>query len=451
MTQQVKHQRSTRDGSSVEGSRLVADAYIFGYPLVVMDVTRRVATSVPYPTESRAPINQFIHMRAFPDPSFTDVVSPNADTLYSVAWLDLTSGPMVLSLPEMGDRYYVMQLLDAWTNVFASPGTRTTGGRRGDFAIVGPRWTGTLPKGMHEIESPTNVAFLIGRTKTNGTADYASVHAIQDHYALTPLNAWGMLRRPPLGELFVDPTIDTGIPPVEQVARMDTTTFFSTLNTLMMSNPPSLADAPALERFAPLGVGPGRSLDRAGWGPAFDVGSRQARARLIEESARPHGRVVNGWEVAPANIGRFGTDYLLRAVVAMFGLGANLPEDAVYPRATRDSEGRPLRGSKRYIVRFRKGDLPPVRAFWSLTMYNDKQRFVENPLGRHAIGDRDTLAFDSDGSVTVFVQHDSPGTAHEANWLPAPDEPFNLVMRLYWPTPAILDGAWRPPPVQCVS
>jgi hypothetical protein len=451
MTHKLKDKRSTREGSAVDGSRLVADAYIFGYPLVLMDVTRQVATSVSHVTESRAPINQFVHMRAFADPTFTDVVSPNADTLYSTAWLDLSSGPMVLSVPEMGDRYYVMQLVDAWTNVFASPGTRTTGGRRNDFAITGPQWSGTLHTGMSQIKSPTSLALLIGRTKTNGKGDYDSVHAIQDHFALTPLAAWGTLRHAASGELFPDPAVDARTPPVEQVAKMDGATFFSRLNTLMRSNPPALADAAAMERFAPLGVGPGWPLASDASGSAFDVGARNALAKIIDESAKSHGRVVNGWDLAPPNTGRFGTEYLLRAVVAMTGLGANLPEDAVYPHTTRDSEGRPLSGTKKYVVRFRRGELPPVRAFWSVTMYDSKRRFVENAIARYSIGDRDTLAFDSDGSVTLFVQHESPGKERESNWLPAPTGSFNLVMRLYWPSRQILDGVWQPPPPLRVS
>ena len=453
MTHSLRDKRSTRDGSSVDGFRLVADAYIFGYPLVLMDVTRRVATSVPHVTDSRAPVNQFVHMRAFPDPAFTDVVSPNADTLYSTAWLDLSAGPMVLSLPEMGDRYYVMPLLDAWTNVFACPGTRTTGGRRSDFVITGPQWSGALHHGMREIRSPTSMALLIGRTKTNGEADYDAVHAIQDHYCLTPLSAWGTLRHAPtpLGELFTDPAADTRTPPAEQVAKMDGATFFSKLNALMQSNRPAPVDAAAIERFATIGVGPGKPLDAEAWGPAFDVGARNGQARIIDESAKPQGRVVNGWDIPPANLGRFGTEYLLRSVIALVGLGANLPEDAVYPHATRDSEGRPLSGTKKYIVRFRKGELPPVRAFWSVTMYDAKQRVVENPIARYAIGDRDTLAFDSDGSVTLFIQHDSPGKEHESNWLPAPTGSFNLVMRLYWPEKQILAGVWQPPPVTRVN
>src|SRR5262245_16146842 len=196
------------------------DAYVFGYPLVLMDITRSVMTAVPKVEERKAPINQFLHLGTFPDPTFTDVVSPNADTLYSTASIDLTNEPIILSVPEMGNRYYLMQMMDAWTNVFASPGTRTTGNGKGDFAIVGPGWKGQLPQGVKEIKSPTNMVWMIGRTQTNGKGDYDAVHAIQKQYALTPLSAWGKNYQAP-ESVPVERGIDTKTPPVEQVARMD--------------------------------------------------------------------------------------------------------------------------------------------------------------------------------------------------------------------------------------
>ena len=180
-----------------EAAKVAEDAYVFGYPLVLMDVTKTISTAVPKPAGTRAPINQFAHVRAFPDATYTDVVSPNADTLYSLAWLDLAKEPMVLSVPDMGKRYYLMQIMDDWTNVFAAPGTRTTGNGKGAFAIVGPGWTGTLPTGVKELKSPTNMVWIIGRTQTNGKEDYPAVRAIQDQYKLTPLSAWGKDYTPP--------------------------------------------------------------------------------------------------------------------------------------------------------------------------------------------------------------------------------------------------------------
>lgn len=431
-----------------------ARASIYGFPLVLMDVTRAVSTSVPEldEEEQKAPINQFVHLREFPDASFTDVVSPNADTLYSMAFLDLRAEPMVLSVPEMGTRYYLMELMDAWTNVFASPGTRTTGNGKNVFAITGPSWSGTLPRDVIVLRSPTNMVWVIGRTQTNGKKDYPAVHAVQDAYDLRPLSAFGEpdFHAP---KVKVPAGIDTDTPPIEQVAKMEPTEFFQRLNTLMRDNPPSPADADALKRFGEVGVAPGKVFDRSSVSPqvfaTVDQGMTEAMRRIVIEAKRPHGRAQNGWELLEG-LGDYGTDYLWRAIVARVGLGANLPEDAIYPHARVDSERKPLDGKNRYVIRFAKGSLPPVRAFWSISMYDDRQCFVDNPIDRYAIGDRDDLVFESDGSLVLLLQHDSPGKEHERNWLPAPKGSFNLIMRLYWPKEEALDGRWTIPPLERV-
>ncbi|AKU96879.1 putative exported protein [Labilithrix luteola] len=431
-----------------------ARASIFGFPLVLMDVTRAVSTSVPERDEEKqkAPINQLVHLREFPDASFTDVVSPNADTLYSFAFLDLKAEPMVLSLPEMGTRYYLMELMDAWTNVFASPGTRTTGNGKGAFLIAGPTWKGTLPNGVVEIRSPTNLVWIIGRTQTNGKKDYAAVHALQDGYDLRPLSAYGKadFHAP---RVAVAPDIDNQTPPIEQVAKMEPTEFFQRLNALMKDNPPSPADADAVKRFGEVGVGPGKVFDRNTVSPevlaTVDLGMTEAIRRIVIEAKRPHGRAQNGWELHEG-LGAYGTDYLWRAIVARVGLGANLPEDAIYPHAKVDAEGQPLDGKHRYVMRFAKGALPPVHAFWSISMYDARQFFVDNPIDRYAIGDRDDLVFEPDGSLVLLLQHESPGKEHEPNWLPAPKGSFNLIMRLYWPKAEALDGRWTTPPIERV-
>ena len=429
------------------------DAYIYGYPLVLMDATRRVGTNVPKAGENAAPINQFGQKRTFPDDTFTTVVSPNADTLYSFAFLDLAKESMVLSVPEMGSRYYLMQMLDGWTNVFASPGTRTTGTGKAAFAIVGPKWRGLLPAGVHEIKSPTNLVWIIGRTQTNGPSDYAAVHAIQDQYKLTPLSAFGKSYTPP-DDVPVTVSVDMKTPPVEQVFQMNAATFFGHLSALLRDNPPYPADGEALKRFASVGIGTGRTFNLkdldAAWAKGLEASVPDGKGKIVAAASKPHGKTINGWEFM-SNIGRYGTDYLWRAVVALVGLGANLPEDAMYPRATKDSNGQPFSGANRYEIKFAKGQLPPVSAFWSITMYNSKQFFVRNPIGRYAIGDRDSLKTNDDGSLSLYVQHESPGKEKESNWLPAPQDSFSLFMRLYWPKKEILDGTWTPPAVVRVA
>jgi hypothetical protein len=443
-----------RELTEQDAIELGTDAYVFGYPLIVMDVTREISTAVSKPEGTKAPLNQFAHVPAFPDDTFTDVASPNADTLYSLAWLDLGKEPLILSVPDTGERYYLIQMLDAWTNVFAAPGSRTTGNRAGNFAIVGPHWIGRLPEGVTEIKSPTDIVWIVGRTQTNGRNDYAAVHAIQSQYMLTPLSAWGKSYTPP-ANVPVDPDVDSKTPPVERIARMNATQFFGRLNTLMRAAPPAKADAPALARFEAIGIGPGKTFDTSGMDAAAGRGLEQSlragQERIKAEATKQLGTIVNGWSVMSEKLGKYGTDYLFRAVVAMVGVGANLPADAVYPHAMADSAGQPLSGANRYVTRFLKGELPPVNAFWSLTMYNDKQAFVKNPIDRYAIGDRDKLRADADGSVTIHIQKDSPGAEKESNWLPAPPGPFNVFMRLYWPKQEILDGTWKMPPVERVG
>jgi hypothetical protein len=438
--------------SPSEVEKIAKEAYIFGYPLVLMDVTRQVSTACPKAGPMCAPMNQFANIPAFPDPTFTEVVSPNADTLYSIAWLDLSKGPIVLSVPDTKGRYYLMPMLDAWTNVFASPGARTTGTGKGDFAIVGPGFKGKLPAGLKKIESPTNLVWIIGRTQTNGKADYEAVHAIQKEYKLAPLSAWGKPYTPP-AKVPVDSKVSKE-PPVMQVEKMDAQEFFGRLNALMQANPPAAADAKAMQKFAAIGIAPGKKFSLEEFDPAarsaLEKGLKEAHQEIVAEARKPRGKVANGW-VLNYDLGSYGTKYLYRAAIAWVGLGANLPEDAIYPMTRVDGEGKPLTGKNKYVMHFTKDQIPPVKAFWSLTLYNDKQFFVENPLNRYAIGDRDKLKFNPDGSLDLYIQHESPGKEKESNWLPSPKDSFNLILRLYWPKKSVLDGIWAPPPVKRVS
>lgn len=418
---------------------LAKQALVFGYPLLMMDATMQEMTA-PTAPDGESVVNRFFHVRAFPDHTFTDVVSPNADTLYSMAWLDLTNTPVVLNLPDTGDRYYVMQFLDAWTNDFASLGSRTTGNRAGTFLIAGPGFDGDIPQGMTLVEAPTNMVWILGRTQTNGKDDYAAVHAIQDRYTARPLMD--------VPAAPARPALD-GVSPLEKVESMDAGPFFAELNRLMVGNPPASADAALLDTLAVLSIGPGREFDLekmpAGLVAAIEKGHAAGLAAIKEIDGGSTGKRINGWSILPENIGNYGTDYLLRAFIARFGLGANLPEDAVYPTIHSDAEGKQLNGRNRYVIRFAPGQLPPVNAFWSFSMYDERQRFIDNPIDRYAIGDRDQLKPDTDDGLTLYVQHEQPEADRLANWLPAPAGDFNMIMRLYWPKPAILDGSWPMP------
>lgn len=431
------------------------EAVVYGLPLVLMDITRAKATNVAAPGAFDAPLNQFVHVRAFPDASFKDVVRANVDTLYSSAWLDLAAEPMVLSVPDTGGRYYLMPMLDAWTDVFASPGKRTTGTAAGHFAITGPGWKGTLPQGVQRIESPTSMVWIIGRTQTDGPADCAAVHAIQDGYGLTPLSSFGKPYAPPAGE--VDPSVDMKTPPVVQLERMKSADFFARLALLLETNPPPAAEAPILAKLARIGVVPGKPFDASMLDPEVAKGLERAlevALQKLKAAASETGAPVNGWRVPPMVLGNFGSDYGARAVVALVGLGANLPQDAVYPSAFTDGDGRPLVGSQRYVLRFEAGTTPPVEAFWSITMYDSDSFFVANPIGRHSVSSWMPLRESADGAIEILVQHESPGADLESNWLPAPEGPFNLTLRMYWPkaaAPSILDGSWAPPKVRRVE
>jgi hypothetical protein len=433
------------DVASEKDTRAIAvEAFLFGYPLVLMDLTRAVMTNVAQPQASSAPENQIGQMRAFPDASFTDVVSPNADTLYSVAWLDVSAEPVVLRQPDGGDRYFLLPMLDGWTNVFASPGTRTTGSGAAVFAIVGPRWSGELPDDVQEIRSPTGMVWMIGRTQTNGKADYDNVHHFQDGITLTPLSAWGSDYSPP-ADAQVDPDVEMTTPPPDVLEAMDARAFFGRLAALMVDNPPADDDAPALERFAAIGLAPGSFKPAHDLVPELDEGLRAGMAKL-KELAQEAVPPINGWAVF-RGLGSYGTEYGKRALVALLGLGANLDADAMYPHATMDADGQPLTGSNRYVLHFEPDQMPPAGAFWSLTMYNEHQFFVDNPLDRYAIGDRDPLAFNDDGSLDIWFQHDRPDPDRESNWLPAPAGSFNVFLRVYWPKPEMLDGTWVPPAI----
>lgn len=428
-----------RDLDRSDLGRLAVEAWIFGYPLVLMDVSRQVMTG-----DQELP-NTFTHLRTFPDPTFTDVVTPNADTLYSSAWLDLRAEPLVLSLPYTHGRYYMMPMLSGWTDVFAAPGQRTIGDDGGEFALCGPGWTGTLPTGVTRIDAPTSMVWIVGRTSAAGTKDYLAVHALQNDFLLIPLSEYAP-DAPAPREVTPLPMSDDTTAPVDQVASMDGPTFFGRLAELLVDNPP--ADRSVLDGLAALGVRPGQPLDltdrEAVSALAAAPSAGQAALRGIGD--RLEADKVNGWSIV-RGLGDYGTDYAKRAYIAFIGLGANLDSDAIYPHATVDAEGRGLGGGNRYVLHFDADRLPPVRGFWSLTLYNDKQFFVDNLIDRYALGDRDYLEYNEDGSLDIWVQTDDPGPEFESNWLPAPTGAFNLYFRAYWPDQAILDGTWTPPPL----
>ena len=449
-TDVIMEQKSS-DLTLNEIQSIAEEAYIFGYPLVLMDVTAESMTNVFQAGTQTAPINQFAVMPEFPTPDFTTVVSPNSDTLYNAAWLDLSDEPIVLHVPDTDGRYYLQPMLDAYTNIFESPGKRTTGTEANDFVITGPFWEGTLPEGVTELKSPTEMVWILGRIQTNGVDDYDAVHEIQKEISLTPLSSFGKPYQPPQNA-SVDSTIDMTTPPVDKIDQLDVNTFFNRMAMLMKSNPPSPEDANVIAKFEKIGLIPGQEFDSSNLDPeiinAIESGANAGRQK-IESNIPNIGTITNGWQFS-LDPGNYGTDYLFRSTVALVGLGANLAEDAIYPLTYIDIDGNALNGANNYMIHFPEGQIPPVNAFWSLTMYNMEQFFVENPIDRYTIGDRSELVYNDDGSLDIYIQHEAPD-GKESNWLPAPDDDFNVMMRLYWPSQEIIDGVWELPELQKIS
>lgn len=438
--------------SDQEAAEIGIEAYVYGYPLITMDLTRRVMTNVAAPQGTHAPEGQFLLMRHYPDAAFKDVTAPNADTLYSTAWLDLAKEPYVLSLPEMNGRYFLMPMLSGWTDVFQVPGKRTTGTHAQTYAITGPNWKGPLPNGVQELKSPTSMVWILGRTYCTGTPeDYRACHAIMDQYQLVPLSAYGKSQTRPMGK--VDPSIDMKTAVREQVHQLDAVTYFTRLAKLMKENPPAKEDAPLIAKLARIGLVPGQDFDASQLPKAVVKQIPAAAQQKIMGHFQSAGAKINGWTFT-TNAGVYGTDYLQRALITAIGLGANRPQDAVYPTSEDDADGQPYSGANRYVVHFPKGQTPPADAFWSITMYNKDYFFVDNPLNKYTVSPRDNLKYNADGSLDLYIQHASPGQNREANWLPAPDGKFVLMMRLYWPSeksPSIIDGTWKPPAVNLVA
>lgn len=438
--------------SDVEASEIATDAWLYGYPLVTMEMTRRVMTNVATADGRQAPMGQWAHQSVYTPAAAKNVAAPNPDTLFSLAWLDLSREPFILSIPDSKGRYYLLPILDAWTNVFASFGQRTTGTHRQVYAITGPSWKGALPGGITECKAPTNVVWLLGRIYCNGTQeDYAAVHTFQQGLSLMPLSAYGKPYSPPPGD--VDSTINMSTSVRDQVNRMDPGAFFHLMAALLKQNPPTPADAPLLRRMVKIGIVPGRDFDVTRVDPvvamAMQEAPRSALARMVKHFAGAT-TDANGWSWF-LKLGSYGTDYEHRAFTAAIGIGANLPQDAIYPVTETDPEGNPYRGDHRYLVHFSKGQLPPVNGFWSLALYDNQYFFSANERNRFTLGTHSPLRYNRDGSLDILIQHDSPGTAWDSNWLPSPAGDFVLMLRLYWvrdTEPTILSGSWQPPPVR---
>jgi hypothetical protein len=446
--------------SESEAADIATEAYIYAYPLVTMEYTRRGLTNVAAAEDTKAPMGQVARMRQYPNASFNTVTAPNADTLYTQAWFNVSKEPWIVTVPDMADRYFLLPMLDAWTNVFASPGTRNGGGKPRTFAITGPGWHGSLPPEVMEYKSPTAMVWLLGRLYCSGTPeDYDAVHKLQDQITAVPLSSFGKPYMPPLAQINLSVDMKTAVR--TQVNALGAPDYFTLFASLLKKNPPTADDAPILAKLAKIGIVPGQDFDATKLSRAVNTGLAKA-PKLGQDSInawREDGVVAgdfifkNGWAYT-TKAGSYGTNYRQRGFVTAVGVGANLAEDAVYPTSEGPEATQKYSGATKYMMHFDKGQLPPARGFWSLTMYNAEYFFVDNPLNRYTLSPRDHLATNPDGSTDLYIQADSPGADKESNWLPAPKDRFTLMLRLYWPNttkPSILDGTWHIPPVKEVA
>jgi hypothetical protein len=452
----------------VTGFTAGLQSYLYAYPLMTTGLTRDGLLQ----REGPGAPNRFFHAASLPDPAFTRIVAPNVDTLYSFAFLDLAPEPVVLRLPDTEGRWVLMQILDAWSNTFASAGTRLYGYAAKDYAIVGPDWKGDLPPGMVVFRSNTNLSLILGRTLTAGPPDYDAVHALQQRYRLVPLSQYrkGV---PEAGSPQLSLLAPKRVPVAAEIAQLTAADYFGKAASLMAHDGYAAPDdKPMIERLARIGVVPGQPFDLSKLDPSKRRGVEAAvffskcwfhlHAAGSQGNFDPSGcprpllgvlngffsrrTPINGWDIR-LDIGKYGTDYTLRAFVALLGFGANLPEDAVYPWTAVDSEGQPLSGANRYTLHFEKAGLPPADVFWSLTMYDARGFLVDNELHRYAAGSLRNPSYNADGSLDIWIQRDNPGGAREANWLPAPPGKFKLILRLYGPRPEVLANKWAPPGV----
>jgi hypothetical protein len=436
-----------KDLTDRELSDLVQRAYIYSFPVYEMVRTRYMAVYNPA-NPGRTALNRFVHARKLADSTARAVTTPNNDTLFSSAWLDLSKQPLVLSVPDTAGRYYSMAFMDFYTNNFAYVGRRVTGTQAGRYLVVGPNWSGKVPPGMPMIKAPTNSVWLLGRTLVDNEEDLPNVYRIQAQYTLTPLSVWTKK------EAAGNPPKAKNPPPAPD--PKDPWQFFRIINLALTENPPPADEAPFMAELAQIGLGPNQTFDPV----RFSEAQRQVILRAMKEAAQgirtgfsQTSRVRQGWAYPPPNLGNYGKAYPLRAVVALKGLAALERAEAFYLTALTDKEGRPLDSENHYRLHFDKGQLPPVKAFWSISMYEvtpeKRAFFADNPIHRYSIGDRTKgLKFNPDGSLDILMQRQPPGRELESNWLPVPAGVFRVTFRAYQPGPAILDGTYVLPGIE---
>jgi hypothetical protein len=424
-------------GQGVPSQKEVINGYIYDYASTVFKATRDVATAVPNNQGGGAPINQFHYATTLSTPADRTVIRPNADTLYTSGWLNLWAQPIVLHVPDTTGRYYLIPIYDAYTNEFASIGTRTTGAGAGDYAIIGPGWSGVLPPGLSGVvRAPTNAVWALGRTLVRGPDDLANAAALTKLYTLTPLSHYGKPYKPPTNVKVTPPNPDFVGQPIPAAPGFSEPEYFTYNAKFLHQNPPS----PSQEALAL------RYRNVAAHEDLLTQDLINQAKQEMAAAASASAITVNNWKLN-LKTGDYGTNYALRAAVALGGFGANAAVDAVYPSTSVDGTGAPLIGANSYTIHFPAGQLPPAQGFWSITCYDQTGFLVANPINRYDVGSETGLQPNSDGSLDIVLQATAPAT-NVTNWLPTPaGAPFNLTLRIYWPAQNVLNGTYVIPPV----
>jgi hypothetical protein len=447
----------TMTGADAQAFYLGMNAVIWGYPAVMFEQFMRARTQpdIVKLGNPQSAVNQFGLVRELRGPEYKQIATPNNDTIYAQAFCDVGREPLILSVPKVdAKRYYGMQLWDPNGDTFGYVGTRTTGREAGNYALVGPNWKGELPVGVKRIDSPYNGLVVWGRIGVDGSDDLKNALEIEDQLRLTPLSQFGKSDKPvPPGLAFSDQRVTL---PNPQNVTGDLIFFVELANSLKYT-PPKPQDAVVAESLSLIGFKDDNTFfdynslsdaQRGGLSKALQFG-----LYLMDVYAQSAGLVSNGWRWSPKS-GLMGNDYLFRATFAKWFTGGNAPQEAIYMDGRLDQKGQPLSGSKKYTIHFEKGQLPPVKAFWSISMYDIRDgSFVENSIKRYTIGDRTPgLLINPDGSLDIYIQNQPPQDAKQkANWLPAPAGGFNLNLRLYVPDDSLQQGTWMPPVIEEVS
>lgn len=447
--------------SSNDPKDIATLAYIWGYPLISNIRTIDGSTDPAHYNDSQAngPWNQFHYRTQLANANFTQIVGPNVDTLYSNLYYDLEKQPVVISVPEGINRYFSLQFIEVYTNNFQYIGTRTTEDKGGTYLLTGPNWNGTVPDNMMQIKSPTNFGLVFGRTLVDGPDDLQKAIAVQQSIKAAPLDVYE--NKTSSAGSVEDPIAfyKTSLSGLPQFIPPTGVKLFNELAYYIAKNMPPSNESQILEKFAMMGIVPSTDLNNKSAISFNETGSKALLQgisdgeRLIDSKFGTFGRVANGWNIDTSNVGQWDGDYLFRATITKFGLWANSPQEAVYPNAVIGSDGKPLNGANDYVIHFGKGELPPVNkgGFWSMTIYNKDRLLHDNPINRYVINDRTPgLHYGDDGSLDIYLQNQKPTESQEANWLPIPQGPFSVQMRIYIPTQAVLDGQWSPPPIQLV-